>query len=344
MIQEAIKQLSSGKDLAALEMEAVMEEIMTGKVPDNLIVSFLTGLNKKGETAEEISAAAAVMRRYVTRIKTDKEVVLDTCGTGGDRKGTFNVSTAAAFVVAGCGITVAKHGNRSVSSCCGSADILEALGINIHLSPQELERCLDEIGIAFLFAQNLHPAMKYAMPARKQIGSRTIFNLLGPLTNPAGATHQLLGVYDRRWTEVLAKALGNLGTVHALVVHSEDGLDEITTTGPTFVSEECKGKIKNYRILPEDFGLRRAELSDLSGGTALDNARMLRGILAGQAGPQMDIVALNAAAAIYAADKAKSIQEGLGLARKSIASRKALEKLELLKDFSLKTETGDGKN
>jgi anthranilate phosphoribosyltransferase len=338
MIQEAIEQLSSGKDLTAPEMQAVMEEIMTGKVSTPLIVSFLASLNKKGETAAELTAAVSVMRRYVTSIKTNKEVILDTCGTGGDRKGTFNVSTAAAFVVAGCGITVAKHGNRSVSSCCGSADILEALGININMSAQDLERCLGEVGIAFLFAQNLHPAMKYAMPARKQIGSRTMFNLLGPLTNPAGATHQLLGVYDRRWTEVLAQVLGNLGTKHALVVHGEDGLDEITTTEATLIYEEYAGKIKNYRISPEDFGLKRAGLSDLAGGTAVDNVRILLGILAGQAGPKRDIVLLNAAAAIYVADKAKSIQEGIELAKKSIDSKKALQKLELLKTFSSKSK------
>ena len=344
MIEEVIGQLSSGEDLTAVQMQAVMEEIMTGRASTPLIVSFLTSLNKKGETASELTAAVSVMRRYVTRIKTDKEVILDTCGTGGDRKGTFNVSTAAAFVVAGCGITVAKHGNRSVSSCCGSADILEELGININMSVQDLERCLDEIGIAFLFAQNLHPAMKYAMPARKQIGSRTMFNILGPLTNPAGATHQLLGVYDRRWTEVLAQALGNLGTKHALVVYGEDGLDEITTTEATFISEEYAGKIKNYRVSPEDFGFKRAGLSDLAGGTVVDNARILLSVLNGESGPKRDIVLLNAAAAIYAADKAKSVQEGLELAKKSIDSKKALQKLELLKAFSSKSKISNGKN
>jgi len=340
MIQEAIAQLSEGKDLTALEMEAVMEEIMTGQAQTPSIVSFLATLNKKGETAAELTAAASVMRRYVTKIKTDKEVILDTCGTGADQKGTFNVSTAVAFVVSGSGITVAKHGNRSVSSCCGSADILEALGINIQMGPQDLEKCLDEIGIAFLFAQNLHPAMKYAMPARKQIGSRTMFNLLGPLTNPARATHQLLGVYDRRWTEVVAQVLANLGTVHALVVHGQDGLDEITTTEATLVSEEYQGKIKNYQISPEAFGLKRASLADLAGGTALDNSKILLGVLNGEHGPKRDIVLLNSGAAIYVSDKVKSIQEGIGLAKKSIDSKKALEKLELLKVFSLKSRSG----
>jgi anthranilate phosphoribosyltransferase len=341
MIQEAIEELVAGKDLTAALMETAMEEIMSGKAQDSLIVSFLIALNKKVETAAELTAAASVMRRYVTRIKTNKEVILDTCGTGGDRRNTFNVSTAAAFVVAGCGITVAKHGNRSVSSCCGSADILEALGININMSTHNLERCLDEVGIAFLFAQNLHPAMKYAMPARKQIGSRTMFNLLGPLTNPAQATHQLLGVYDRRWLEPLAQVLGNLGVKHALVVHGEDGLDEITTTAQTLVSEEYGGKIKNYRISPEDFGLKRASLSDLTGGTVSDNARILLDILNAEFSPKRDIVLLNAAAAIYAADKAGSIQEAAGLAKKSIDSKEALQKLELLKTFSSKTKISD---
>jgi anthranilate phosphoribosyltransferase len=334
MIQEAIEQLSAGEDLTASEMQAVMEEIMTGRASTPSIVSFLTSLNKKGETAAELTAAVSVMRRYVTTIKTNKEVILDTCGTGGDKKGTFNVSTAAAFVVAGCGITVAKHGNRSVSSCCGSADILESLGIDINMGVPQLEKCLDEIGIAFLFAQNLHPAMKYAMAARKQIGSRTMFNILGPLTNPAGATHQLLGVYDRRWTEVLAQVLANLGTKHALVVYGQDGLDEISITDETLVSEQCAGKIKNYRISPEEFGFKRAGLSDLSGGSVTDNAGILLGILKGKTGPKRDIVLLNAAAAIYAADKAKSIREGLGLSAESIDSKKALRKFELLKSFS----------
>lgn len=336
MIEEAIDNLSKGNDLTRDQMQESMEEIMTGKVDTPLIVAFLTGLNKKGETVEELTATVSVMRRYVTRIHTDKEVVLDTCGTGGDRKGTFNISTAVAFVASGSGVTVAKHGNRSVSSCCGSADILEALGININMNPKDLEKCLDEIGIAFLFAPNLHPAMKYAMPARQQIGTKTIFNLLGPLTNPAGARYQLVGVYDKRWTEILAYVLGNLGTLHALIVHGEDGLDEVTTTARTFVSEVYKGKIKNFEIMPEDFGFRKAELQDLKGGDVPDNVRILLDILKGKTGPQRDIVLLNAAAAVYTADKAKSIKEGIELAKESIDSGRALERLELLQNYSHK--------
>lgn len=336
MIIEATQELSRGKNLDARQMEAVMEEIMTGKAQTDEIVSFLAALNKKGETADELTAAVGVMRRHATRIRSDKEIVLDTCGTGGDRKGTFNISTATAFVVSGCGITVAKHGNRSVSSVCGSADILEALGININMTAEQIERCLNEIGIAFLFAPNLHPAMKYAMPARRKIGARTMFNILGPLSNPAGATHQLIGVYDSRWTEILARVLGNLGTVHALVVCGQDGLDEITTTTKTSVSEIYKGKLKTYEIEPRDFGIKKAKPQDLAGGTASDNAKILFDVLNGKSGPQRDIVALNAAAAIYTADRVNSIKDGIKLACESIDSKQALRKLELLKDYSIK--------
>lgn len=334
MIQEAIEILSQGKNLKRDCMQAVMEEIMTAKANTPEIVSFLSMLNKKGETVEELTAAVSVMRKYVSRIHTDKEVVLDTCGTGGDRKGSFNISTIVAFVASGSGITVAKHGNRSVSSCCGSADILEELGVDINMKREILQRCLNDIGIAFLFAQNLHPAMRYAMPARKQIGNRTMFNILGPLSNPAGATHQLVGVYDNRWTEILAKVLANLGTTHALVIYGKDGLDEITTTTSTLISEEYRGRINNYEIYPEDFGFNRAKPDDLLGGSASDNARILLDILNGKTGPQRDIVLLNAGAAIYASDKTKSIEEGIKLAKESIDSKKALEKLELLRKYS----------
>ncbi|MBU3958965.1 MAG: anthranilate phosphoribosyltransferase [Candidatus Omnitrophica bacterium] len=333
MIQEAIKILSQGTDLTASHMEAVMEEIMTGKVETPQIVSFLTNLNKQGETKDELTAAVSVMRRHVIRIHTEHKVILDTCGTGGDKKGTFNISTAVAFVASGCGICVAKHGNRSVSSKSGSADVLEALGININMTKEKIKQCLDDIGIAFLFAQNFHPAMKYAMPARKEIGAKTIFNILGPLTNPAGATHQLVGVFDARWTEMLARVLGNLGTVHALVVRGEDGLDEISTTATTLISEEYKGRINNYKVSPEDFGFKRANPQDLTGGTAADNARIVMDILNGKTGPRRDIVVLNAAAAIYTADKVKSIKEGIKLASDSIDSARALERLELLKEY-----------
>jgi len=317
-------------------MQRVMEEIMTGKAKTQEIIKFLTVLSKNGETVEEVTAAVQVMRRHVVKIKPKKKVILDTCGTGGDTKGTFNISTVSAFVASASGITVAKHGNRSISSLCGSADILEALGIEINMDKFKVQRCLNEIGIAFLFAQNFHPAMKYAMPARKAIGKRTIFNILGPLSNPAGATHQLIGVYERRWTKILAHVLNNLGTKHALVVHGEDGLDEITTTGFTHISEVRNGKVFVHKIHPEDFGLKKAKLKDLLGGNAKENAQTLMDILEGDQGPKRDIVVLNAGAAIYASDKAKSIKEGIDLAARLIDSGHALEKMELLREYSHK--------
>ena len=334
MIHEATEILSRNSDLSSSQMQVVMEEIMTGKAPTSEIVSFLTALNHKGETLDEIIAAVKVMRRHATKVQVNKDVILDTCGTGGDKKGTFNVSTAVAFVASGCGVCVAKHGNRAVSSSCGSADILEVLGININMNKEQIELCLNEVGIGFLFAPNFHPAMKYAMPARKQMATKTIFNILGPLTNPAGATHQLVGVYEKKWTETLARVLGNLGTKHALVVHGEDGLDEVSISTKTFISEAHKGKILNYQISPEDLGLEKAEPKDLAGGTAVDNARIIMEILKGKPGPKRDIVILNAAVALYTADKAKEIKEGITLASESIDSGNALIKLELLKDYS----------
>lgn len=334
MIKEAAENLSKGANLTTSEVESVMEEIMTGKAATEDIVSFLTALSAKGETIEEITAAASVMRRHATRINTKHKIILDTCGTGGDAKGTFNISTAVAFVASGAGIVVAKHGNRSVSSKSGSADVLEALGVNINMKKERIEKCLDTLGIAFLFAQNLHPAMRYAMAARKQIGKRTMFNILGPLSNPAAATHQLVGVYNRRWTVILAAVLANLGSRHALLAHGEDGLDEITTTSSTFVTEAIEGKLNSYEINPRDYGFNKVKLEDLSGGDVSCNAKILLDILQGKPGPRRDIVILNAASAIYAADKVKSIKEGIELARESIDSGKALEKLELLKEHS----------
>jgi len=336
MIQEATEILSRGNDLTASQMEAVMEEIMTGKASTPQIISFLKNLNNQGETSEELAAAVSVMRRHATKIRTKHKVILDTCGTGGDRKHTFNISTAAAFVVSGAGIAVAKHGNRCVSSKSGSADVLEALGIDINMTKEKIEKCLDDVGIAFLFAPNFHPAMKYAMEARKKMGVRTIFNFLGPLSNPAGATHQLVGVYDGEWANILANSLKELGIEHALIVRGDDGLDEITTTTKTSILEVQSRALKpKYEISPEDFGFKRSELGDLSGGIASDNAKILLDVLNGKLGPKRDIVILNAAAAIYAADKAESIKDGIGFASKSIDSGSALKKLELLKEYSL---------
>lgn len=336
MIQEATQIILEGNNLSQEKMQAVMEEIMTANADTPDIVSFLTALSNKGETVEELTAAVRVMRKHAIKIHSQAEVILDTCGTGGDKKGTFNVSTLVAIIASSCGITVAKHGNRSVSSRSGSADILEALGINIDIPPDKIEACLNDIGIAFLFAQKLHPAMKYAMPARKQIGSRTMFNILGPLTNPAGANHQLLGVYDKRWVEILSVVLGQLGTKHAIVVCGEDGLDEITLTDKTFVSEISQSGIRSYSLCPEDFGFSKARLEDLSGGSAVDNSRIMLDVLNGKVGPQRDMVLLNAGAAIYVADKAGSISEGIKLARASLDSKKPLEKLELLRRYTNK--------
>jgi len=335
MIEEATRQLSAGIDLAAGCMKLVMEEIMNGKAETEQIISFLSKLNQQGETAEELAAAVEVMRLYAVKIHSKHKVILDTCGTGGDRKHTFNISTAVAFVAAGLGIAVAKHGNRSVSSKSGSADVLEAMGVDINLPKEKIEQCLDEIGIAFLFAQNFHPAMKFAMPARKAIGEKTIFNFLGPLSNPAGATHQLVGVYDSGWANILANALARLEIKHALVVCGRDGLDEITTQAQTLLYEIRDGQLNaRYEISPEDFGLKKSNPGDLTGGDAVCNARIILDILSGKPGPKRDIVLLNAAAAIYAADKVRSIQEGVALAEESIDSKKAMGKLEQLKNFS----------
>lgn len=334
MIKEAIKNLVEKKDLTADEMRQAMLEILSGTTDTADIIAFLTSLNAKGETVEELTAAVSVMIKYIDTIVVDRPNILDTCGTGGDKKGTFNISTAVAFVASGAGITVAKHGNRSVSSKCGSADILEALGVNINMDKNKIKSCLEEIGIAFLFAPNLHPAMKHVMPARKQIATKTMFNILGPLINPARATNQLIGVYSSRWTSILARVLYNLGTLHVMVVHGRDGLDEVTTTDKTVVSESCRGEFWDYEIAPEDFGFKRASLKDLMGGGIEENARIVLDVLNGKIGPQRDIVLLNAGCAIYVANKVQTIAEAIGLAVESIDSGGAFKKLELLKKYS----------
>lgn len=332
MIKESIAKLIKHADLTTAEIELTMEEIMTGQASAAQIASFLTALRMKGETIDEIVGAASIMRKHATKIKTKHPVVLDTCGTGGDEAQTFNVSTIAAFVVAGAGIPVAKHGNRCVSSKCGSADLLKALGVNIKVDEHIVSKCLDDVGIGFLFAPMLHKAMQYAIGPRREIGIRTIFNMLGPMTNPAGATHQLLGVYDGRLAEPVAKALGKLGSKHALVVHGEDGLDEVTTTDYTQISELKDGRVKSFKISPADFGIKKARIEDLRGGDPDHNAKIAADVLNGKKGPQYDIVILNAGCAIYASDKAADIGEGVKTAEKSISSKAALNKLERLKE------------
>jgi len=336
MMRDFLHDLAQKKNLTGEQMRLAMEEILSGTTDTADIIEFLTCLNEKGETVEELTAAVSVMLKYVDPIIVDRPNILDTCGTGGDKKGTFNISTITAFVASGAGATVAKHGNRSVSSICGSADILEALGININMDKAQIKKCLEEIGIAFLFAPNLHPAMKHVMPARKQIAGKTMFNILGPLINPARATNQLIGVYSAEWTETLAHVLSNLGTEHVLVVHGKDGLDEVTTTDKTIVSEAYWGKFSRYEITPEDFGFSRVSPEDLMGGSIAENMRMASEVLGGEKGARRDIVLLNSGCAIYAANKARSIKEGIELAIESIDSGQALKKLELLKEYSKK--------
>src|SRR3990172_8505472 len=331
MIKEAITKLVEKTDLTGVETETVMEEIMSGLATQAQIASFLTALRIKGETVEEITGAARVMRRKATRINVAAHNIVDTCGTGGDRSHTFNISTSAAFVVAGAGVTVAKHGNRSVSSACGSADVLKALGVNIDIQPERGERCVNEIGIGFLFAPVHHPAMRYAIGPRQEIGIRTMFNILGPLTNPAGASCQIIGVYSAHLTETLAHVLLNLGSTHCMVVHGSDGLDEITITGETRVSEGRKGKVRTYQIRPGDYGIKTGTIEDIKGGNADDNAGILKKILEGEMGQRRDIVLLNAAAGIFVGGKASDLNSAIRVAEESIDSGKALAKLEALK-------------
>jgi len=335
MIKDIIKKLVRGSNLTALETEKVFKQIMSGKLDSDSIAVFLMALSVKGETAIEITAAAKIMRKYASSIKVAKknEPVLDTCGTGGSGIDTFNISTASAFVVAGCGVKVAKHGNRSVSSNCGSADVLEELGVNILLSPKQVEKCIKKIGIGFMFAPLFHPAMKHAMPARKTLGVRTIFNILGPLSNPANATCQILGVYDKNLTTLMAKALSNLKVKRAFVVHGQNGLDEISISGPTKVSELRNKKIKTYKIDPLKLGFKRASLKDIKGKTKKQNAKIILSVLKGAKGPKRDAVLLNAAFALVAAGKARNIKSAIKLAEYSIDSSAAMEKLNQLKVF-----------
>ncbi len=327
-IQEAIAKVIEGADLSRDEMADAMTQIMSGEATDAQIGAFLIALRVKGECVDEIAGAASVMREKATPIVTKHDVIVDTCGTGGDHSGTFNISTTAAFVAAGAGLCVAKHGNRAATSQSGSADVLGALGVNIEASPETVSRCLDDVGIGFLFAISLHGAMKYAIGPRREIGARTIFNALGPLSNPAGATRQVVGVYSAALIETLAGVLGTLGSERAFVVHGSDGLDEMTLTGLTRVSELKNGSVSTYDVSPGDFGLAQASADALKGGDADYNAEITRSILNGEEGPRRDIVLLNAAAAIVAGDKARDLNEGVQVAAEVIDSGKALEKLE----------------
>lgn len=334
MIREAIAKVVNGEDLQEAEMMGAMDEIMGGQATPAQIGSFITALRLKGETVEEVTGAARIMRRRATRIDARSPVIVDTCGTGGDGMHTFNISTTAAFVVAAAGITVAKHGNRAVSSSCGSADVLEALGVNIEAVPEIVEECVQQIGIGFLFAPKLHGAMKYAIGPRREIGIRTIFNMLGPLTNPAGATAQLIGVYDPRLTEMFAGVLKNLGTRRAFVVHGADGLDEATVTDETRVSELRDGMITTYNLDPVSLFGKAYRKEELVGGDASVNAQIAKDVLSGKDGARRKIVVFNAGLAIVAGEKAGTLPEGMKVAEDCIDSGLAIKKLQALIELS----------
>ena len=344
MIQKLLEKIQAGRDLSRTEAESVMEQILSGASNTEEISALLLALRDKGEAVDEVVGFATVMRRHATPIfpaghRILAEALVDTCGTGGDARGTFNISTVVAFVVAGAGVRVAKHGNRSTGSLCGSADVLEQLGVKIDLPAARVAECIEEIGIGFLFAPAMHSATRHATAARKQIGVRTVFNLLGPLTNPASASAQIVGVYDAKLTELVAKALGELGLSRALVVHGADGLDEISLSGETYVSELRDGAVRNFSVTPEDFGLTRAPLDAIRGGDAKENAEIMhkilgRSLLYRAHGPQRDIVLANAAAVLVVAGRATDFLDGARVAIESIDSGAAREKLERLIAFA----------
>jgi len=329
-MQAAIKAVTEGKNLSAEEMTSVMRTIMTGEATQAQIGGFLIGLRMKGETVDEIAAAAGVMRELAARVEVKAEHMVDTCGTGGDGASTFNISTTSAFVVAAAGGSVAKHGNRSISSKSGSADVLEAAGVNLQLNPDQVAECIEKVGVGFMFAPAHHSAMKHAIGPRKEMGVRTIFNVLGPLTNPAGAPNQVLGVFSEQWLEPLAEVLGKLGSQHVLVVHAEDGMDEISIGSATKVAELKDGKVTTYTITPEQFGIERGNVASLAVSGADDSLAVVKAVLNNEAGPAKDIVVLNAGAAIYAAGLADSLEAGIKQAAEVIASGKAAEKLDAL--------------
>lgn len=334
MMRDYISKIQHGTNLSHEEITLCLEMIMSGHAEFSDVKNFLLALNAKGPTVEEITAAAMIMRRYVIPVKTKHGVVLDTCGTGGDHGNTFNISTVAAIVIAACGVVVAKHGNRSITSRCGSADVLEELGVNLQIEERRLNMCLDEVGLAFLFAQRLHPAMKNVAVVRKELGVKTIFNILGPLTNPAQASHQVMGVYSGELTAPIASVLKNLGLKRALVVHGSDGLDEITTTGKTFVSEFNGKEIISYDIHPEELGIRLAKKEDYLGGDVKENAQIALEVLNGAKGPKRDIVLVNAAYALYTAAAVDSLSAALLMAEHALDSGRAMIKLNDLREFT----------
>ena len=346
MILDALHRIANHRQsLSRQEAQAVMAEVLAGKCTDAQIAALLVALHMKGETVEEIVGFAEAIRAEAASLQlhrnstvdvsgTERDALVDTCGTGGDTSGTFNISTATALVAAGAGVRVAKHGNRSVTSKCGSADVMEALGVNINLPPERLAACLEEVGIAFLYAPALHSAMKFVQPARRELRLRTVFNLLGPLTNPARASAQVVGVYSAELVEKLAEALSMLGLHRGLVVHGADGLDEITITGPTRIAEVREGSVRSYETTPEEFGISRATLQDISGGDAATNAALIREVLAGKKSPRRDVVLLNAAAALVAAGRADHLAAAVPFAAQAMDSRAAAKKLDALVRFT----------
>lgn len=332
MLKESLGRIAAGHSLSYSEAGRSMAAIMSGEISDTQIGAFLTALKMKGETSEEIAAFAGTMRDFVVAVGCRSTDIFDTCGTGGDGRGTFNISTAVALVVAGAGVTVAKHGNHGISSPCGSADVLKALGVRVDLPPAAAAAAIDRLGISFLYAPIYHPAMRHVAKSRRELGFRTVFNLLGPLTNPAGAARQLVGVYDAALTDKVAQVLLRLGAKRAMVVHSLDGLDELSTAAPTKVAEVEGGQVKSYLLDPADYGLS-GEVGHYRGGNADDNAAIVLAVLSGERGGRRDIVLLNAAAALVVAGKAADIREGLALAAVSIDSGAAIGKLEALRRF-----------
>jgi anthranilate phosphoribosyltransferase len=333
-MQSAIRSVTERRDLTETDMLHVMRLIMTGEATPAQIGGFLVGLRVKGETVDEITAAVRVMRELVTPVPVTGNYLVDTCGTGGDGASTFNISTASAIVTAAAGAQVAKHGNRSVSSSCGSADVLEAAGVNLELTVDQLVRCVEKIGVGFLFAPNHHSAMKHAIGPRREMGVRTLFNLLGPLTNPAGAPNQVLGVFSGEWLVPLAQVLGRLGSRHVVVVHADDGLDEISIGSPTQVAELKDGAVTCRRISPEQFGMRSGRVQDLSVADAAASLKIINAVLDDTPGPARDIVLLNAGAAIYVSGVADSLEDGVAAARQAVATGRARQKFQALIEMS----------
>lgn len=329
-IKDAIGVVLAGGSLSFQQMQAVMQQIMTGLATPAQIGGFLVGLRQKGETVDEIAGAAEVMRALSSKVSVQGDALVDTCGTGGDGTNTFNISTTVTFVAAAAGAQVAKHGNRSISSRSGSADVLEAAGVRLDLTPEQVATCIDKLGVGFMFAPNHHNAMKHAIGPRKELGVRTVFNLLGPLTNPAGAPNQVMGVYDAQWLEPVAHVLHKLGSQHVLVVHGDGGLDELSISGPSDIAELKEGEVSRYQITPEQFGLQSASLSTLAVDSVEQSLAMMRSVLNNEAGPATDIVVLNAGAAIYAANITRSLQDGIAMAQDVLAIGSAKEKLKEL--------------